>query len=174
MRCKLAVRPAASLRLRIILWPQSLQRHVIQRHELLQPALWHFVQPTHHRLPLLDTDPIVSFLPSPHARQVRDLVDQVVVVPDSAIVQAMQLIFERMKLVVEPSGAAGLAAVLSPGFSQALQRCKRDGSSAQEAAVNGAAMGQPCGKNVGIILCGGNLDFESKGFFKMENWKAHA
>ncbi|KAJ9506057.1 hypothetical protein QJQ45_016635, partial [Haematococcus lacustris] len=43
---------------------------------------------------------------------VRDFVDVCVPVSESDIVTAMRLVFERLKLVVEPSGAAGLAAVL--------------------------------------------------------------
>lgn len=109
------------------------------------------------------------------AMQVRDFVDHVVVVTDHQIVAAMQLVFERMKLVVEPSGAAGLAAVLAPGFEKAVQHARAaaatNGSAAHAEAGNGVA-GVPL--NIGIILCGGNLDFESKGFFKMDNWVAHA
>lgn len=101
------------------------------------------------------------------AVQVRDLVDHVVVVTDQQIVGAMQLVFERMKLVVEPSGAAGLAAVLAPGFADAVNHAR-----SAAAAGNGPAADAPL--NVGVILCGGNLDFESKGFFKMDNWVAHA
>ncbi|MEW6524573.1 MAG: threonine/serine dehydratase [Bacillota bacterium] len=44
---------------------------------------------------------------------VRRLVDQVVTVTDEEILCAMRFLFERCKLVVEPSGAAALAAVLS-------------------------------------------------------------
>ncbi|MEC9073262.1 MAG: pyridoxal-phosphate dependent enzyme, partial [Myxococcota bacterium] len=44
---------------------------------------------------------------------VRDVVERVVVVEDEEIIAAMRLIWERMKLVVEPSAAVGLAAVLS-------------------------------------------------------------
>jgi threonine dehydratase len=40
------------------------------------------------------------------------LVDEVVTVTDAQIVDAMRFAFERLKLVVEPSGAVGLAAVL--------------------------------------------------------------
>jgi hypothetical protein len=47
---------------------------------------------------------------------VRDKVDDVLVVSELDIVNAMKLIYERMKLVVEPSGAAGLAAALSESF----------------------------------------------------------
>lgn len=62
----------------------------------------------------------------------------------------MRLIFERMKLVVEPSGAAGLAAVLSPAFAERHGGCAR----------------------VAVILCGGNLDFDSVGFF--DAWQERA
>jgi threo-3-hydroxy-L-aspartate ammonia-lyase len=40
------------------------------------------------------------------------LVDEVVTVEDAQIVEAMRFAFERLKLVVEPSGAVGIAAVL--------------------------------------------------------------
>ena len=40
------------------------------------------------------------------------LVDEVVTVADAEIVEAMRFCFERLKLVVEPSGATALAAVL--------------------------------------------------------------
>lgn len=51
------------------------------------------------------------------------------------IVEAMRLLWERMKLVVEPSGAAAFAAVRSAQF-QAL-------------GIKGP---------IGIILSGGNID----------------
>ncbi|KAK8967468.1 Serine racemase [Platanthera guangdongensis] len=44
---------------------------------------------------------------------VRDLVDDVIVVDDEEIVEAMRLCYEVLKAAVEPSGAIGLAAVLS-------------------------------------------------------------
>ena len=40
------------------------------------------------------------------------LVDEIVTVTDEQIVEAMRFAFERLKLVVEPSGAVGIAAVL--------------------------------------------------------------
>jgi threonine dehydratase len=40
------------------------------------------------------------------------LVDEVVTVTDAQIVDAMRFAFERLKLVIEPSGAVGIAAVL--------------------------------------------------------------
>ena len=77
----------------------------------------------------------------------RDLVDDVIPVSDADIIAAMRLLFERAKVVVEPSGAAGLAALLSPGFS-------------------GAAGGR-AGKagRVGVILSGGNVDFQEAGLW---------
>jgi len=49
---------------------------------------------------------------------IRDLVDSVVTVTEAEIIQAMRILFERMKLVVEPSGAVGLAAALSSQFQE--------------------------------------------------------
>jgi threonine dehydratase len=43
----------------------------------------------------------------------RRLVDEIVTVTDDEIVDAMTLLFDRLKLVVEPSGAVGVAALLS-------------------------------------------------------------
>lgn len=60
------------------------------------------------------------------------LVDQVVTVTDDQIVDAMRFCFERMKLVVEPSGACALAALL-----------------AGVVAVDGL--------RVGVVLSGGNI-----------------
>jgi threonine dehydratase len=61
----------------------------------------------------------------------RRLVDEVVTVTDEEIVAAMVFLFERLKLVVEPSGAVGVAA---------LRAGKVDASS------------------VGILISGGNVD----------------
>jgi threonine dehydratase len=62
----------------------------------------------------------------------RRLVDDVVVVSDAEIVDAMRFLFERMKLVVEPSGAVGIAALLT-----------------------GRVV--PTGR-VGVVISGGNVD----------------
>ena len=43
----------------------------------------------------------------------RERVDQVVSIDDGEIVDAMRFLFDRMKLVTEPSGAIAVAAVLS-------------------------------------------------------------
>ena len=55
-------------------------------------------------------------LPTPGERTwpvIRALVDDVVTVSDAEIVEAMRLLFERMKVVAEPSGATALAALLA-------------------------------------------------------------
>jgi threo-3-hydroxy-L-aspartate ammonia-lyase len=62
----------------------------------------------------------------------RRMVDGVVTVSDEEIVRAMVFLFERMKVVVEPSGAAGVAALLSGSI--------------------GAS-----GLRAGVILSGGNV-----------------
>ncbi len=62
-------------------------------------------------------------------------VEGIVRVDDAEIVEAMRFLFERCKLVVEPSGAAGLAGVFA--FPEALP------------------------ERVGVILSGGNLDLGS-------------
>ncbi len=63
---------------------------------------------------------------------VLEYVDDMQTVPESAIMEAVKFLFYRMKIVVEPSGVLGLAAVLSG--------CVK-----------------PAGR-VGIILSGGNID----------------
>jgi threonine dehydratase len=55
-------------------------------------------------------------LPTPGERTwpvIRSLVDDVVTVSDAEIVTAMRLLFERVKVVAEPSGATALAALLA-------------------------------------------------------------
>lgn len=69
---------------------------------------------------------------------VRDLVDDVIVVDDNAIVDAMKMCYEILKVAVEPSGAIGLAAVMSDEFKQ---------SSAWHES-----------SKIGIIVSGGNVD----------------
>lgn len=81
---------------------------------------------------------------------VRDFVDGVITVREEEILEAMRLCFEHIKVVAEPSGAAGLAAVLSSQFQEdpSLQALKR----------------------VGVILTGGNVDLSTRGFWDMSNW----
>ncbi|MEV6116346.1 threo-3-hydroxy-L-aspartate ammonia-lyase [Streptomyces sp. NPDC052109] len=63
----------------------------------------------------------------------RRLVDAIALVSDAEIVTAMRFAFERLKIVLEPSGATGLAALLA-----------------------GRLDGLPC--RIGIIASGGNID----------------
>jgi threonine dehydratase len=64
---------------------------------------------------------------------VRQYVDDMVTVSDAALVRALIFAFERLKLVVEPTGVLALAAVLEGRFEVA-------------------------GRKVGVILSGGNVD----------------
>jgi threonine dehydratase/serine racemase len=67
----------------------------------------------------------------------RDLVEDVVVVSEAEIVAAMRLAWERGKLLVEPSAAVALAAVLAEPFR----------------TRSGLA-------RVGVVLSGGNVDLD--------------
>jgi threo-3-hydroxy-L-aspartate ammonia-lyase len=60
----------------------------------------------------------------------RELVDEIVTVSDAEIVDAMTFLFDRMKLVVEPSGAVAIAALLN---------------------------GRVHGERVGVVISGGNV-----------------
>ena len=64
--------------------------------------------------------------------------DDMVTVSDEALVRAMHLLWERMKMVVEPTGALGAAALLS-----------------------GAVPGR--GRRVGVVVSGGNVDLGRAG-----------
>jgi threo-3-hydroxy-L-aspartate ammonia-lyase len=61
----------------------------------------------------------------------RGLVDEIVTVTDDEILDAMAYLFDRLKLVVEPSGAVGIAALLT-------------------GRIAGAG-------NVGVVISGGNV-----------------
>ena len=66
----------------------------------------------------------------------RDHLEDIITVDDDATVEAMRLVWERMKQVIEPSAAVTLAAVIS----------------ARERLVRGPAT------SIGIVLSGGNVD----------------
>jgi threonine dehydratase len=68
---------------------------------------------------------------------IRDHVERVITVDDAQIVHAMRLVWERAKILIEPSAAVAVAAVLSDDFKN----------------TNG--IGQ-----VGVILSGGNADLD--------------
>ncbi|MHA1929866.1 MAG: threonine ammonia-lyase [Candidatus Thorarchaeota archaeon] len=62
-------------------------------------------------------------------------VDRIVTVSEEEIVHAMRLLWERMKLVVEPSGAVSLAGLIR--YSKSLK-----------------------GNRIGVIISGGNIDLK--------------
>ena len=68
------------------------------------------------------------------------LAQGVVTVSEEEMVVAMKLVMERMKVVVEPSAACSIAAVLSPQFRKMMEP-------------------RPTTK-VGVVLCGGNVDLD--------------
>ena len=69
----------------------------------------------------------------------RERVDEIVRVSEQEIVEAMRLVWERMKLVIEPSAAVAVAP-----------------------AVGRAVRGE--GKRVGVLLSGGNVDLSALPF----------
>ena len=71
----------------------------------------------------------------------QSLVDDVVTVPERAIVAAMRIVLEDLKLLIEPSSAVPVAALLA------------------------GAMG---GRRVGIVLSGGNVDLSACAFLRAE------
>jgi threonine dehydratase len=72
-------------------------------------------------------------------RIILDQVDEIVTVSEDAIVAAMKMIWERMKIVVEPSGSVPLAAIIENKIDVA-------------------------GKKVGLILTGGNVELSKLPF----------
>ncbi|PIE49781.1 MAG: serine dehydratase [Flavobacteriales bacterium] len=70
---------------------------------------------------------------------IKHYVSEIITVSEQEIVDAMALIWQRMKIIVEPSGAVALAALLN-----SKQKFKN--------------------KNVGIILSGGNVDLKNLPF----------
>ncbi len=71
---------------------------------------------------------------------IRENVEEIITVTEHEILEAMRFLWERMKLVVEPSGACSLAGVMSGKV-------------------------QIENKRVGVIISGGNVDLSN--FFKM-------
>lgn len=79
---------------------------------------------------------------------IKEHVQDIFTVSEEEIIAAMRLIWERAKLVVEPSGAVGLAALLR--YKSKLL------------PIGEAGRGR---KNVGVILCGGNVDLGRISYF---------
>ncbi|MGD9327818.1 MAG: pyridoxal-phosphate dependent enzyme [Cyclobacteriaceae bacterium] len=70
---------------------------------------------------------------------IHENIEEIIVVTDIEIIEAMKLLWERMKIIVEPSGAVPFAALLR----------KKENF---------------MGKQVGIILSGGNVDLKKNYF----------
>ena len=88
-------------------------------------------EPVHIDVPRTIADGLQTTGPGVHTWEVGSrLVDEIVTVTDAQIVEAMRFAFERLKLVVEPSGAVGIAAV-------------------REGLVSGG--------RIGVIVSGGNV-----------------
>ncbi|RUP50335.1 tryptophan synthase beta subunit-like PLP-dependent enzyme [Jimgerdemannia flammicorona] len=68
---------------------------------------------------------------------IMDNVDSIFTVTETQIVDAMRLVWERMKIVIEPSAATGVAVAL---FNEEFRRL------------------EPAPRNIGIVLSGGNVD----------------
>lgn len=73
----------------------------------------------------------------------RDHLERIVTVSDDAIIAAMRLVWERAKIIIEPSSAVPVAAVLSDEF-KSIQGISR----------------------IGIVLSGGNVDFDALPWLK--------
>mmetsp|Transcript_18126 Transcript_18126/g.25603 ORF Transcript_18126/g.25603 Transcript_18126/m.25603 type:complete len:383 (+) Transcript_18126:26-1174(+) len=70
---------------------------------------------------------------------VRDLVDDIFTVTEEEILFATKIIWERLKICIEPSAGVGVAVALKTEFAEKYTRINEN-------------------VNVGVILCGGNVD----------------
>jgi threonine dehydratase len=91
-------------------------------------------------VPVTIADGLKTSLGEKPFAEIMRLVDDIVTVSEAGIVQSMRLIWEVMKIIVEPSGAVAYAAVLEGSFKSSPSRI-------------GPA-------RIGIVLSGGNLDLE--------------
>lgn len=87
-------------------------------------------------------DTIADSLGAPHAAPYsfalcQRFVDEVVTITDLQMAQMMRIMFEELKLAVEPAGASAMAGAVGPLAEKITD------------------------KNVGIIVCGTNIDTES-------------
>lgn len=85
--------------------------------------------------PITIADGLLTSLGERNFPIIQKYVSEIVTVSEESIIEAMRLIYERMKIVIEPSSAVPLAAILEK---------KVDISN----------------KKIGIILSGGNLDLQ--------------
>lgn len=70
---------------------------------------------------------------------VRDQVDDIFTVTEEEILRATKLVWERLKVCIEPSAGVGVAVAMGTSFNSKYK------------TENGI-------RNVGIVLCGGNVD----------------
>ena len=89
--------------------------------------------------PMTIADGLLTSLGKRNFPIIQKYVSDIVTVSEDAIIEAMKLVFERMKLVVEPSAAVVLAALLE-----------------KKVEVEG--------KRVGLIFSGGNIDLKKLPF----------
>ena len=74
---------------------------------------------------------------------------EVLLVSEAEIIAAMQLLWERMKIIVEPSSSVAVAPLLRRGGLEGLQlRARADGAATK----------------IGVILSGGNVDLSALPF----------
>jgi threonine dehydratase len=93
--------------------------------------------------PVTVADGLLTSLGERNFPIIMEYVDDIVTVTEDAIIEAQRLIFERMKIVVEPSAAVTLAAILEERVACA-------------------------GKRVGLILSGGNVDLNKLPFINQD------
>lgn len=95
------------------------------------------------RLPVVNPDTIADGLRTSVGEKtfpiIQEYVNDIITVTEEEIIDAMKFYWERMKLVVEPSGAVPLAGLLSGNIDASLTKNKR----------------------IGIIISGGNIDLSN-------------
>jgi threonine dehydratase len=72
--------------------------------------------------------------------------DRVLLVSEAEIISSTRLVWERMKIIIEPSSAVAIAPLLKPGVVASLNLPKRADSAAPK---------------LGVIFSGGNVDLSS-------------
>lgn len=102
---------------------------------------------------LESSDTIADGLRAPLAPRtfaiLRDNVERILLVSETEIIAAMRTIWERVKIVIEPSAAVAVAPLLKPGAVQNLGLPSRSGGKSP---------------SLGIIVSGGNVDLTSLPF----------
>ena len=76
----------------------------------------------------------------------RRYVDRILLVSEDEIIRTARLVWERMKIIIEPSSAVAIAPLLKPGVLEGLNLPKRPDGSAPK---------------LGVILSGSNVDLSA-------------